>query len=89
VRRLEWRPLAESDLLAIVAYIGRDDPHAARALVQSIHVKAQGLRARPTLYRNGRTREMVVHRNYVVFYRVTAKAITILRVKYARQQWPS
>jgi toxin ParE1/3/4 len=91
VRRLEWRPLAESDLLAIVDYIGRDDPHAARALVQSIHVKAEGLRARPTLYRNGRTRgtrEMVVHRNYVVFYRVTAKAITILRVKHARQQWP-
>jgi addiction module RelE/StbE family toxin len=91
VRRLEWRPLAEVDLLEILEYIGQDNPDAALELVQTIHTKAEGLRSRPTLHRVGRmhgTREMVVHRNYVVFYRVSDEAVTILRVKHARQQWP-
>jgi toxin ParE1/3/4 len=91
VRRLEWRPLAEADLLEILEYIGQDNPDAALELVQTIHAKAEGLRSRPTLYRVGRmrgTREMVVQRNYIVFYRVSDEAVTILRVKHARQQWP-
>jgi addiction module RelE/StbE family toxin len=91
VRRLEWRPLAEADLFEILEYIGLDNPDAALELVQMIHTKAEGLRSRPTLYRVGRmrsTREMVVHRNYIVFYRVSDEAVTILRVKHARQQWP-
>jgi toxin ParE1/3/4 len=75
----------------ILDYIGQDNPDAAVELVQKIHEKAEGLLARPTLYRAGRvrgTREMVVHRNYIVFYRVTDEAVTILRVKHSRQQWP-
>jgi addiction module RelE/StbE family toxin len=75
----------------ILDYIGQDNPDAAVELVQKIHEKAEGLRARPTLYRAGRargTREMVVHRNYIVFYRVSEEAVTILRVKHSRQQWP-
>jgi len=31
---------------------------------------------------------MIVHRNYIVFYRASDEAVTILRVKHARQQWP-
>ncbi|RKP49358.1 type II toxin-antitoxin system RelE/ParE family toxin [Trinickia fusca] len=91
MRRLEWRPLAEADLFEIVEYIGEDNPDAALELLQKIHSKAEALRSRPTLYRVGRvrgTREMVVHRNYVVFYRANDEAVTILRVKHARQQWP-
>jgi addiction module RelE/StbE family toxin len=75
----------------ILDYIGQDNPDAAAELVQKIHEKAEGLRTRPTLYRTGRargTREMVVHRNYIVFYRVSDEAVTVLRVKHARQQWP-
>jgi plasmid stabilization system protein ParE len=34
------------------------------------------------------TREMIVSRNYIVFYRVSDDAVTILRVKHAHQQWP-
>jgi len=43
------------------------------------------------MYREGRirgTREIVVHRNYVVFYHVSEDTVTIQRVKHARQQWP-
>ena len=45
----------------------------------------------PKLYRPGRvvgTREMVVRRNYVVVYAEDARAVTILRVLHASQQWP-
>ena len=50
----------------------------------------------PELGRNGRPglpewlRELVVHPNYIVFYRVLAEARTveILRVKHAAQQTP-
>jgi toxin ParE1/3/4 len=75
----------------ILDYIGQDNPDAAVELVQKIHEKAEGLRTRPTLYRVGRvrsTREMIVHRNYIVFYKANDEAVTILRVKHARQQWP-
>lgn len=89
--RLEWRPLAEEDLLGILEFIGEDDPDAALALVHTIREKVEGLRARPKLYRVGRvsgTREMVVHHNYVVVYSIDADVVEILSVKHARQQWP-
>jgi len=89
--RLKWRPLAETDLLDILDYIGQDNPDAALSLVEMIQDKTEALRTRPKMYREGRmrgTREMVVHRNYNVFYRVSEHTVTIQRVKHARQQWP-
>lgn len=91
MRRLEWKVQAENDLFDILDYIGLDSPDSALELVGKIREKAEGLRTRPALYRAGRlrgTREMIVHRNYIVFYRVSDDAVTILRVKHARQQWP-
>lgn len=91
VRRLEWKAQAENDLFDVLDYIGHDNPDAAVELVQKIRTKVDGLRERPTLYRAGRirgTREMIVHRNYIVFYRASDEVVTILRVKHARQQWP-
>jgi plasmid stabilization system protein ParE len=46
---------------------------------------------RITRYRPGRvvgTREMVVRPNYLVIYTESARAVTILRVLHAAQQWP-
>jgi addiction module RelE/StbE family toxin len=89
--RLKWRPLAETDLLDILDYIGQDNPDAALSLVEMIRDKTEALRTRPKMYREGRmrgTREMVVHRNYIVFYRVSEHTVTIQRVKHARRQWP-
>lgn len=90
--RLKWRPLAEEDLLGILEFIGEDDPDAAFALVELIREKVEGLKARPRLYRAGRvsgTREMVVHRNYIVVYSIDVDVIEILNVKHARQRWPA
>lgn len=72
-------------------YIAQDNPVAALELDELIEQKAEQLLEQPTLYRAGRkrgTREMVVHPNYIVIYRVQGEVVEILRVKHAAQQWP-
>lgn len=94
--RIEWRPKAREDMRAIVAYIGQDQPARARSFGQELRDKIKPLAQHPKLGRSGRpglpgyARELVVHRNYIIFYRVLAEARTveILRVKHAAQQMP-
>jgi toxin ParE1/3/4 len=60
-------------------------------LIAEIETKASRLPERPELYRMGRaagTREMVVRPNYLVVYAVDERAVRILRVLHAAQQWP-
>ena len=88
---LEWRETARADLLAIVDYISDDNPDAAQRLKDDIEAKAAKLPEHPKLYRAGRvpgTREMVVRSNSVVIYTEDARAVTVLRVLHAAQQWP-
>lgn len=88
---LEWRPAAIADLLAIVDYIADDNPDAAQALKDEIEARAARLPHTPRAYRVGRvegTREMVVRPNYLVVYAEDDRAVTILRVLHAAQQWP-
>jgi addiction module RelE/StbE family toxin len=88
---IEWRESARADLLAIVDYISDDNPEAAQQLKDDIEAKVAKLAEHPKLYRPGRvagTREMVVRRNYVVIYVEDARAVSILRVLHASQQWP-
>jgi toxin ParE1/3/4 len=78
-------------LLAIVDYISDDNPVAAQALKDQIEAKVSRLVDHPKLYRSGRipgTREMVVHRNYVLIYEEDEATISILRVLHGAQQWP-
>jgi toxin ParE1/3/4 len=94
--RIKWRPMAREDLRAIVDYIGKDSPSRAKRFGQELRDKTNPLAQHPELGRKGRPglpdwlRELVVHPNYVVFYRVLAEARTveILRVKHAAQQAP-
>ncbi|MDZ7585436.1 MAG: type II toxin-antitoxin system RelE/ParE family toxin [Thiobacillus sp.] len=94
--RIEWRPMAREDLRAIVRHIGKDNPTRAKSFGQELRDKTKPLAQHPELGRQGRPglpnwlREIVVHPNYIVFYRVQAEARTveILRVKHAAQQTP-
>jgi addiction module RelE/StbE family toxin len=91
VLRLEWKELARDDLNQIIEHIADDNPDAAATLADDIEAKAARLPEHPELYRAGRkkgTREMVVHPNYIVIYRVQKTVVEILRVKHAAQQWP-
>lgn len=77
--------------MAIIDYISDDNPAAAQALKDEIEGKVSRLLEHPKLYRSGRmpdTREMVVHRSYVVIYTEEKTTISILRVLHGAQQWP-
>jgi toxin ParE1/3/4 len=89
--RVRWRRLAAADLDAIVDYIARDNAIAAMALGDTVVRRVAELAEQPKLYRSGRvrgTREMVVHPNYIVVYRIKRDEIEIVRVLHAAQQWP-
>ena len=90
--RIRWRALAEADLHAIVDYIAQDNAIAALVLGDTVARRVAELAERPKLYRAGRvrgTREMVVHPNYVVVYRIKRDEIEVVRVLHAAQHWPS
>lgn len=87
---VEWRPQARAELWTILDYIDDRNPAAADALQQAIEAATSALPQHPYLYRFGRaqgTREIVVHPNYLVVYRVTDR-IEIVNVLHARQQYP-
>lgn len=94
--RIEWRPKAREDLRGIVRYIGKDNPTRARSFGKELRDKTKPLARHPELGRTGRPglpewlRELVVHPNYIIFYRVLAEARTVevLRVRHAAQQVP-
>ncbi len=88
---LLWRQTAREDLRSIIDYIASDNPPAALGLLDKIEAKVSRLPEGPRHYRRGRvagTREMVVHKNYIVVYSETPEIIVILRVLHAAQLWP-
>ena len=94
--RIEWRPMAREDLRAIVRYIGKDNQARAKSFGEELRDKIKPLAQHPELGRHGRPglpewlRELSVHPNYIVFYRVQTedRTVEILRVKHAAQQTP-
>lgn len=88
--------MAEADLDRIVDYIARDQPGRAAEFGRQLRARTRALAEHPNIGRTGRpglpafVRELVVHRNYILFYRVLErhKAVEILRLKHARQQMP-
>ena len=88
---IEWRPDARVALAEILSYIAERNLNAAFALGEEIERAASALPQHPYLYRHGKVagpREMVVHPNYVVVYRVTTSAIEVVNVLHSRQQYP-
>lgn len=87
---VEWRPLARAQLREILEYISDRNIVAASELYKNIEAAISALPQHPYLYRFGRvpgTREIVVHPNYLVVYRVTNR-IEIVTVLHARQEYP-
>ena len=89
--KVRWRPVAEVDRDGVIDYISQDNPTAAIELGDAIERRVAELSEHSRLYRAGRvrgTREMVVHPNYVVVYRIARDEIEILRVLHSARQWP-
>lgn len=86
-----WRSRARASLAGVVQHIAEHNPDAARRMKALIEQSVLSLAEHPYLFRPGRipgTREVVVHPNYIVVYRVTAERIEIVHVLHARQLYP-
>ena len=89
--RLFWTPEALDDRRAIYDYIEAANPMAALALDELFSEKVRHLIDHPALGRVGRimgTRELVVHKNYILIYDTTVDQVRVLRVLHAARQWP-
>ena len=94
--RIAWRSKALEDLRSIVRYIAQDSPARARTFGKKLREKVRPLAQHPLLGHEGRpglpadVRELVLHANYIAFYRVidTSRTVEILRVKHVAQQTP-
>ncbi len=88
---VKWRPEAIIALTEIIDYIEQYNPVSAASLHRTIVSATENLSSMPYGFRSGRlsgTREMVVHPNYLVVYRVIEQ-VEILAVLHARQEYPS
>lgn len=87
--RLKWSRSALVDLQAILEYIAQDNPQAARALAAGFRQTAEHLTAHPFIGRRGElegTRELMLHRNYLLTYRVSSEAVEILQIWHVAQK---
>jgi toxin ParE1/3/4 len=91
MRALIWRPEARQQYLGSLDYISLRNATASLRLEQSILVQVNLLIQHPFIGRPGRvegTRELVVHQNYLIIYKVEETEIWILQFLHARQQYP-
>lgn len=89
--KLVWTRPAREDRRAIREYIAVDSPSAALDFDERLSEKAARLINHPGLGRPGRvqgTRELVVHRNYILIYDVADDLVRVLRVLHAARMWP-
>jgi toxin ParE1/3/4 len=86
--KLKWTRNALADLQKILDYIAHDDPQAARTLAAGFKQTAEHLTRHPFIGRRGDlegTRELMLHRNYLLTYRVSGEAVEILQIWHVAQ----
>ncbi|QYA13391.1 type II toxin-antitoxin system RelE/ParE family toxin [Rhizobium sp. AB2/73] len=89
--KLAWTPEARADRRAIYTYIEAENATAALALDELLAKRSKQLITHPMTGRPGRvsgTRELVVHRNYLLVYDLADEMVRIIRILHAAQQWP-
>ncbi|HAE47283.1 MAG: type II toxin-antitoxin system mRNA interferase toxin, RelE/StbE family [Tistrella sp.] len=89
--KIVWTPQALRSRQEIRRYIAADDLAAALVLDELFRAKALQLVLYPSLGRPGRvhgTRELMVHRNYILVYQLSVDSVRILHVLHAARRWP-
>lgn len=89
--KLVWTRLALEDRRAIRDYIAGDNPSAALAMDELVSQKAARLVTLPEMGKPGRvleTRELVIHRSYILIYAIKTDQVQVLRVLHTARQWP-
>lgn len=81
--KLEWTRAALADLRQILDFVAQDNPQAARTLAARVRQTAEHLTQHPFIGRRGDlegSRELMLHRNYLLTYRVSSEAVEILQI---------
>jgi toxin ParE1/3/4 len=91
--KIIWSPEAIDDLVALRAYISRDNPTAARRVaLHLLEMIETTLAENPPIGHPGRvpgTREFVIDKTpYLVPYRVKDNALQIMRIYHGARRWP-
>ena len=89
---LIWSPQSIEDRKQIYAFIAEDDPRAADALDGLFNKQANHLLTFPEMGKLGRvadTRELVVHKHYILVYACTENTVAILTVLHTSRQYPA
>lgn len=90
--QVEWLRRALLNLEQEAAYIARDNPRTAAALVLEADETTRLLARHPDMGRPGRvsgTRELVLPNfPYIIPYRVKEQRVEILRVFHTSRKWP-
>ncbi len=89
--QIKWTKRASQNFEKILAHIATDNPNAAKKLMLDTLQQVANLKNYPALGRAGlvpSTRELVIHENYIVYYRIKNEQIEILRVLHARRKYP-
>jgi toxin ParE1/3/4 len=89
---LRWTDGALAELLDAVAFIARDNPHAAIRIAERIRRSAGQLEGLPFLGKPRRrpgTRELAVAGTpYTIVYSLTGEDVLILSVWHGARAWP-
>lgn len=89
--QVKWTQRASQNLEKILAYIAADNPNASQKFLLDTLDQVTKLKDYPLLGRTGlvpATRELVIHENYVVYYRIKNEQVEILRVLHVRRKFP-
>ena len=89
--QIVWSDEARCDLRILIEYVSQRNPPAANRILMLLENTITPAVEYPYLFRVGRlpgTREIVVHPNYILVYRVDVGLLNVLRVLHARQQYP-
>ena len=89
--KLKWMPGAITQREHIITFIAEESIDAAIHLDETIDAKCARLIDYPFSGRAGRapeTRELIVHPNYLVVYRVAKDTLEVVAFLHAAQRWP-
>lgn len=91
--KVVWTDPAEEDRNRIVLFIAEDNPQAALDMDDLFTAAADSLATLPARAKVGRvsdTRELIVHRNYILVYGIDddADTVYIKAVLHTSRQWP-
>lgn len=86
-----WNDRAEADFAMLMEYLAERSPSGAVRLRALFGHFVERIAEHPYIFREGRevgTREVVVHPNYTLVYRIEERVIRIVNVLHTSQRYP-